>query len=98
MAISISVASGKGGVGKTSVAVNLAITMASMGSRVIFLDADFGLANANILMGINNSNTVADVLSGKMDLENVMVEGPFGLKLICGGSGLLELLNLDKKS
>ena len=51
MAVSISVASGKGGVGKTSIAVNLALTMAGMGSRVTFLDADFGLANAHLLLG-----------------------------------------------
>jgi len=64
MPISISVASGKGGVGKTSIAVNLALTMASLGSKVTFLDADFGLANAHLLMGYNPTATVRDAITG----------------------------------
>ena len=71
MPVSISIASGKGGVGKTSIAVNLALTMASLGSRVTFLDADFGLANAHLLMGYNPASTVRDAISGKSDLTLV---------------------------
>ena len=98
MPISISIASGKGGVGKTSIAVNLALTMASLGSRVTFLDADFGLANAHLLMGYNPSNTVRDAISGKSDLRDSITKGPLGLQLISGGNGLLDLLNLNQST
>jgi len=96
MPISISVASGKGGVGKTSIAVNLALTMASLGSKVTFLDADFGLANAHLLMGYNPTATVRDAITGTKDLHDSITHGPFGLQLISGGNGLLDLLNLDQ--
>ena len=96
MPISISVASGKGGVGKTSIAVNLALTMASMGSKVTFLDADFGLANAHLLMGYNPTATVRDAITGTGNLHDSITHGPFGLQLISGGNGLLDLLNLDQ--
>ena len=96
MPISISVASGKGGVGKTSIAVNLALTMASLGSKVTFLDADFGLANAHLLMGYNPTATVRDAITGSSDLNESITKGPLGIELISGGNGLLDLLNLDQ--
>ena len=98
MPVSISIASGKGGVGKTSIAVNLALTMASLGSRVTFLDADFGLANAHLLMGYNPAKTVREAITGKSDLTDSITKGPLGLQLISGGNGLLELLNLDRST
>ena len=98
MPISISVASGKGGVGKTSIAVNLALTMASLGSKVTFLDADFGLANAHLLMGYNPTSTVRDAITGASDLSESITKGPLGIQLISGGNGLLDLLNLDQKT
>ncbi len=98
MPISISIASGKGGVGKTSIAVNLALTMAALGSRVTFLDADFGLANAHLLMGYNPAKTVRNAISGKSDLRESITKGPLGIQLISGGNGLLDLLNLDQST
>ena len=102
MPISISIASGKGGVGKTSIAVNLALTMAGLGSRVVFLDADFGLANAHLLMGYNPARTVRDtIFSGNVkenSLKQAITKGPLGLQLISGGNGLLDLLNLDQST
>ena len=62
MSNSIAIASGKGGVGKTTVAVNLALTLSQIGSKVSLMDADFGLANAHILLGINPKKTIRDVL------------------------------------
>ena len=98
MPISISIASGKGGVGKTSIAVNLALTVASLGSRVTFLDADFGLANAHLLMGYNPTSTVRDTITGNRDLTDSITKGPLGIQLISGGNGLLDLLNLSQST
>ena len=96
MPISISVASGKGGVGKTSIAVNLALSIAASGSKVVFLDADFGLANANIVMGLNPSKTVLNAISGTADVKEAVTNGPLGIQLISGGNGLTDLLNLNQ--
>lgn len=91
----IAVSSGKGGVGKTSLVVNLGITLAAMGKRVVIFDADLGLANAEVLMGITPPNTLFDCLYGGKDIEDIIIPGPCGVKLVSGGSGFLELANLD---
>lgn len=91
----MAVASGKGGVGKTSLAVNLALSLAGLGQQVTLFDADLGLANAEVLLGILTPYTLYDVLYGEMTIEEIAVPGPLGVKLISGGSGFLELANLD---
>ena len=91
----IAVSSGKGGVGKTSLVVNLAITLAAMNQRVVIFDADLGLANAEVLLGITPLNTLFDCLYGDKDIEDIIIPGPPGVKLVSGGSGFLELANLD---
>ena len=98
MAVSIAVASGKGGVGKTSIAVNLALSLTRTGGRVALLDADFGLANSHILLGVNPKKTVQDFLENKATLSEIVSKGPLGLKFISGGSGLTDMLNIDKAS
>ena len=98
MTTSIVVASGKGGVGKTSIAVNLSLTLSRVGRRVALLDADFGMANAHILLGVNPEHFIIDAINGKISVSEAMCEAPLGLKFVSGGSGLLEMLNLDEKT
>lgn len=96
MASSIVVASGKGGVGKTSLAVNLGLTLARQGRRTVLFDADFGMANAHILLGANPGRFVMDAIRGEVGMADVLCDAAFGLKFISGGTGLLEMLNLDQ--
>jgi len=91
----IAVTSGKGGVGKTSVAVNLALLLARSGRRVRLVDADFGLSNAEVLLGIAPKYTLNDVLRGRVDASDAWVNGQDGLKLLSSGSGLEDMANLD---
>ena len=95
MTVSIAVTSGKGGVGKTNCAVNLSLSLTKMGKKVVLFDTDFGMANAHILLGTNPKRTAADFLRGTAGLESILSDGPSNLRFIAGGSGLLELLNLD---
>ena len=97
MAISIAVSSGKGGVGKTSISVNLALTLRNLGSRVYLFDSDYGMANAHVLMGINPQHAIDELISETVDVQSVACDGPNGLKLISGGAGLVEMLNIEKK-
>ena len=95
MSETLAIASGKGGVGKTTISVNLALTQASS-SNCLLLDADMGMANAHILLGINPKTSVKDVIEGKLNLESAIVEGPNNIKFLSGGSGITELLTIDK--
>jgi flagellar biosynthesis protein FlhG len=91
----ISVTSGKGGVGKTSVVANLALALCRMSKRVLILDADLGLANMDIMLGLNPRYTISHVLKGEKRLEDVMISAPGGFTLIPAASGLQELTELD---
>jgi len=90
----IAVGSGKGGVGKTNLAVNLSLAMAESGKRVWLLDADMGLANVDVVMGLRVRYTLGHVLSGEKRLEEIMISGPWGLRIIPGASGLADIANL----
>lgn len=89
------VASGKGGVGKTNVVVNLAISLQKKGHRVLIIDADLGMANVDVLLGIFPEVTLFDVFFNDKPLKEAIVEGPEGIKIIPGGSGMIKMTNLD---
>jgi flagellar biosynthesis protein FlhG len=91
----IAVASGKGGVGKTSVAINLAVTLAQQGRRTMLLDADLGLANVDVLLGINARRNLSHVISGEAGLDDVIVDGPAGLRIVPSASGTKHMLSLS---
>lgn len=92
----ITVTSGKGGVGKTSLSVNLALELKKIGKRVIILDADFGLANIEVMLGIRPKHNLADVIFHNKKIKEIITEGPNGIGFISAGSGVKELVNLDR--
>lgn len=91
----ITVTSGKGGVGKSSVAINLALKFRKEGKRVIIFDADFGLANIEVMFGVIPKYTLADLMFKGKELKDIITEGPEGVKFVSGGSGIARLVNLD---
>lgn len=93
----IAVTSGKGGVGKSNIVVNLGLALARMGQKVLLIDADLGLANLDILLGLTPRFTIHDLLSLRRTISEVMVEGPEGLKILPASSGIPELADLDKE-
>lgn len=92
----ITVTSGKGGVGKTSLAVNLAIELQRRGKRVIILDADFGLANIEVMLGVRPIFNLADLMFKGKTLKDIIMPGPEGIGFISGGSGIKELASLTR--
>ena len=93
----LSVTSGKGGVGKTSMVVNMAILLASKGNKVLVLDADLGLANIDVMLGLTPKHNIQHVLDGQCHLEDILMEGPGGIKIIPASSGIQELVDLSKQ-
>lgn len=93
----IAITSGKGGVGKTSLAVSLSLALAHGGSTVTLLDADLGLANINVILGIIPKYNLYHVIKGKKKLKDIVIDIPEGIKIIAGASGFYQLANLDLK-
>ncbi len=92
----LSVTSGKGGVGKTNIAANLAICMAASGKKVLLIDGDISLGNLDVIMNINSKYNISHMLKGVKSIAEIIDIGPAGIEIICGGSGLENLANLNE--
>lgn len=93
----IAVASGKGGVGKTTFAANLGVALAASGSRVVLFDADLGLANLDVVLGVKSVLNIQHVVDGFASIPEVAVQGPGGTRVVTGGSGVSTMLRLSRK-
>ncbi len=91
----IAVTSGKGGVGKTSIAVNLAVSLAGEGREVVLFDADLGLSNVDIALGLKPRHDISEVLSGARSLEEILVRGPGGIRVVPASSGVSAMTELS---
>lgn len=90
----VAITGGKGGVGKTNVSVNLAVALAKQGQRVMLLDADLGLANIDVLLGLHPTHNLAHVIKGERSLEEVIVPGPAGIQIVPAASGVQSMARL----
>jgi flagellar biosynthesis protein FlhG len=91
----IAVTGGKGGVGKTTVAVNLSLALSKLGRRVVLLDGDFGLANIDVLLGLSPQYTLGDLFEGRCELSDVLLSGPGGIRIVPAASGIQSMEHLS---
>jgi flagellar biosynthesis protein FlhG len=90
----ISITGGKGGIGKTTISVNLAVSYARSGKKVLIFDADLGLANVDVLLGLKPIKTIHDYINGQCSLNDICITGPYGIKIIPSASGIQKLADL----
>ncbi|MTI58801.1 MAG: MinD/ParA family protein [Firmicutes bacterium] len=93
----IAIASGKGGVGKSNIAVNIGLALGKNNKRVLLMDADLGMANIDVLLGLTAKYNLSHVLHGECSLTDALLQGPGGLDILPGTSGVEELLNIDQR-
>ncbi len=94
----IAVTGGKGGVGKTSVAANLSVALAAKGRDVMLLDADLGLANVDVMLGLQPAYNLSHVVTGQVDVDSISVDGPCGIRVVPATSGDVEMIDLPATS
>jgi flagellar biosynthesis protein FlhG len=92
----IAVTSGKGGAGKTNITVNMALALAGVGQKVLIIDADLGMANIEIILGTPSKHSLLSLLEEGVTIDDIIAEGPRGIKFISGGSGVYQLANLEE--
>ncbi len=92
----ITITSGKGGVGKSNIAVNLGLSLARKKKNIVIFDADFGMANIDIILGEVPRFNLYDVVNGTKNLADIIINGPLDVKIVPGGTGFLELVNLEE--
>lgn len=97
LAQALAISSGKGGVGKSTIAVNLAVMLSRMGRKVALLDADMGTANADVLCNVMPVHTLAHVVTGRREIEEIAIQAPGGFSLIPGASGLAQMASLGSR-
>ncbi len=91
----IAITGGKGGVGKTNISINLATSFSQLNKRVILLDADFGLANVDVVLGLAPENNLLHVLENKCSLQDILLDGPENIKIVPASSGIKRMANLN---
>lgn len=94
----IAVTAGKGGVGKTSVSINLALALAKKNKRVMLFDGDLGLANIDVMLGLNAKYNLSHVIDNECDFKDIILDGPLGVKIIPSSSGIEKMTNLGSKA
>lgn len=93
----ITVTSGKGGVGKTNFTVNLSISLSKLGKKVMIFDADMGMSNVDILLGLNATGSIFDIINCNKELEDIILDTPYGIQVVPGGSGLSNIEDLTSE-
>lgn len=91
----IAITSGKGGVGKTNLSVSLAIALAQLGKKVVLMDMDLGMANADVILNVHYKHTLSDVISGEKHVDDIIVDASYNVKMVAGVSGDEKLANLS---
>lgn len=92
----ITITSGKGGVGKTNFTVNLAVALARLGQKILVIDADLGAANVDVVLGCTSSYSLLHIIDDQLPIDDVIADGPEGIRYLSGGSGIQRLANLDE--